>query len=200
MRRSYPLLALALSSAAGAQIEITRPADPYVHVQTGMEFPARIDRFARRHVQIYSKDGADTGVGYDLNIDVRKAGYVSVFVYPAPPLTTTDDAARGRRCASLFDGIKRDIVTRSPGATLVAEQAVASPSPLFRTTGLKAAYTGKAQLGGKDQGVNDEAYLYCYAGGKWLVAYRVTTEIGFDGARDVAALMRDLAWPATLAR
>ncbi len=204
MRRTIARLALALlalcsGDAVVAQTNVENPADPYVQTQTGMAFPAHIAGSVRHQVVRYTEDGSDSGIGYQVVRDDRMVAYVSMFVYPAPALTQDSPAARDTACAALFEGIKRDILSHEAAAKLVAETTISAPSPQFKKRGFRVVYTGgRGKFDGTEQEVREQGDLFCFAGGKWLVAYRVTMPAGIDATAEVDALLRALTWPASL--
>ncbi len=189
----------ALSSSA--QTEVPNPADPYVQEQTGMRFPAQIANSERHQVTRYAEDGSDLGIGYQVIKDGKMIAYVSMFFYPAPPLDSVSDGPRAEACKQVFEGIEQDIRSHDPSARLVSEQDAPAPSPIFHAKGLRATFAGGSTLfDGKTQPVHDEAYLYCYAGGQWLVAYRATWPETYDASQEVNALIGAVTWPEKLAR
>jgi hypothetical protein len=189
----------ALSSSA--QTEVPNPADPYVQEQTGMRFPAQIANSVRHQVTRYAEDGSDTGIGYQVIKDGKMIAYVSMFFYPAPSIGSTSDSARAKACKAVFDGIKGDVRSHDPSTRLVSEQDAPAPFPIFHAKGLRATFAGgSAAFDGKTQRVHDEAYLYCYAGGQWLVAYRATWPETYDATREVNALIGAVTWSEKLAR
>lgn len=194
-------LATSGSIAAAQQGDVPDPPDPYVQTQTGMAFPMHVGAAVRHQVVRYSADGADTGIGYQVPRDGRLIAYLSIFVYPAPPPEADGDAARAKACRGVFEGMKRDIVVHEPSATPISERRVSSPASVFKARGWRILYAGgNGTFGGTEQPVREQADLFCYAGGKWLVAYRVTTPAGIDASLEVGRLMRALVWPAALAR
>jgi hypothetical protein len=183
-----------------AQTNVENPPDPYVQQQTGMSFPEHIGNFLRHQVVRYAADGSDVGIGYELDLDEQKQAYVSMFIYPAP------DAAPSQRagaCRELHEGMKRDIVSHEADARLESQSEVASPSPYFKPRGLRATYSGgSANFAATVQPVHEEALLYCFAGQKWLVSYRITwpEKYAASARPEVVKLLQALKWPETLAR
>lgn len=188
-----------LAGAATAQTEVIDAGDPYVQRQTGFAFPARTGGAVRHQVIRYDADGADTGVGYQVTRGGRMVAYLSIFVYPAPSATTA--SGRTAACAGLFAGIERDVTSHEPDARLIAETQIQAPTPVFRAGGTSASFTGgSARFDGRDQPVRERADLFCHAGGRWLVAYRVTSPAAVDATPEIEALMHALPWPAALSR
>ena len=204
MRISIGLVAMAccaLPVSSSAQTEVPNPADPYVQEQTGMRFPAEIANSVRHQVTRYAEDGSDTGIGYQVVKDGKMIAYVSMFFYPAPPIDSVTDGARARACKQVFEGIKGDVRSHDPSTRLVSEQDVPAPFPIFHAKGLRASFAGgSTSFDGKTQTVHDEAYLYCYAGGQWLIAYRATWPETYNASKEVNALIGAVTWSDRLAR
>jgi hypothetical protein len=213
MRRTR-LFAVALAVAAAAPVAAQRgdvldPADPYIHRQTGMSFPAHVGSAIRHQVVRYSDDGADSGVGYQ----IARAGepgnggmvaYLSVFVYPArapKPGAAGDAAMAEQSCAATFEGMKQDILAREPNVTVRVEDRIEATAAASRLSGRRIVYEGgTAPFAGKEQPVREEARLFCLPGGKWLVSYRITSPAGVDADADVARVVAALRWPVGLVR
>lgn len=204
MRISIGLVAMAccaLPVSSSAQTEVPNPADPYVQEQTGMRFPAEIANSVRHQVTRYAEDGSDTGIGYQVVKNGKMIAYVSMFFYPAPPIDSVTDGARAKACKQVFEGIKGDVRSHDPSTRLVSEQDVPAPFPIFHAKGLRATFAGgSTSFDGKTQKVHDKAYLYCYAGGQWLVAYRATWPEIYDASKEVNALIGAVTWSEKLAR
>lgn len=189
----------ALSSSA--QTEVPNPADPYVQEQTRMRFPAQIANSERHQVMRYVEDGSDLGIGYQVIKDGKMIAYVSMFFYPAPPIDSVSDGPRAKACKTVFEGIKRDVRSHDPNTRLVSEEDASAPFPIFHAKGLHATFAGgSVPFDGKTQTVHDEAYLYCYAGGQWLVAYRATWPETHDATHEVNALIAAVIWSDKLSR
>lgn len=196
----FGLPLVAIPPLAAAQTAVDNPPDPYVHVQTGMAFPATVAGAIRHQVDRYNADGSDMGFGYQVVRDGRMVAYLSIFVYPAPTLDNDTPDGRKRACAALSDGIKRDILSHEPTAVLVTDQEIKAPSANFRPLGLRIVYTGgSGKFDGKQQELREQNDLFCFAGNKWLVAYRVTMPAGIDATADVERVERTIPWPAALA-
>jgi hypothetical protein len=181
------------------------PSGTYVHRPTGFAFPVALGMFTRSVVTEYDRDATDVSGGYD-----KAAGdegvAVTVYVYPAPllisigsPQAVVEDS-RDHLCVGAWESLKAEIVQSHPDAELIGLGTIASPSPLFKAAGHKAVFKFTGNFGGREQSLRSEADLFCYAGGRWLVAYRTTAPAAFDYRADLAALMQALRWPASLAR
>ena len=176
-------------------------ADTYTHSATGFKFPRSVGKFKRSAITEYNQEKTDVGVGYD-NVAAHMA--VTVYVYPAPPLTSIGspqaviDDARNHLCTQAWEGIKAEIVQAHPDAELIALENIGSPSPVYNKVGRKAVFRFSGNLGGQTQPVHSEADLFCYAGGRWLVSYRTTTPEAFDYRSDLDTLMHSLQWPSGL--
>ena len=165
-----------------------------------MRFPAQIANSVRDTVTLYVEDGSDTGVGYKVIKDGKMVAYVSMFFYPAPSLGSVSDGARAKACKEFFKGVEAEVRSHAPSARLISEQDVPAPFPIFHAKGLRATFAGGRMFDGKMQTVHDEAYLYCYAGGEWLVTYRASWLGTYDASQEVNALIRAVTWSEKLAR
>ena len=45
-----------------------------------------------------------------------------------------------------------------------------------------------------NQPSQSDAYLFCFAGGKWTVEYRFDYPMGYEASVPIAAFMHDLKW------
>jgi hypothetical protein len=195
---SIPVFA-ALPLCAAAQTAIDNPPDPYIHVQTGMAFPATVSGAVRHQVNRYNADGSDIGIGYQVVRGGKMVAYLSIFVYPARPLDSDTPGERQRACAALSDGIKRDILSHEADAKLVIEQSVAAPSSNARLHGLRVIYSGgRGNFDGGEQALREQNDLFCFAGRKWLIAYRITMPAGVDASADVERVEHAIPWTDAL--
>jgi hypothetical protein len=179
-----------LAPAASAQREVKDPPAIWIHKATGVGFPTTIGEFRRYKIDEYNDDGTDASVGYDLIRNERKIGYVTVYIFP--PYDPGD-------CAHQFAGIEDDVRQSYQNVELIAETDAKSPSGR-NPGGRLAAFRFDAKFDGSSQRVRSDAYLFCPAGGKWLVTYRATWLNGIDIHAEVTALMQSFAWPDLLDR
>lgn len=191
------LVALLAPSAADGQTVLTVDADAtYIHERSGMAFPAAVDRFRRTNVVDFSSNGTDVGAGYRLG-DL----YVTVYIYPSPAVSAAKDrpAAQASQCMAEFEEVK-GVISRHPGAKLVEEGAVPSPSAPHPRAGLRAVYTLDAIGNWKAGPVRSEAYLYCYVNGDWQIKFRATAPTDVAYVPALSDLMHTLAWPSPPAK
>ncbi len=176
--------AAAFATPAAAQSQVENPGDPWVHVQTGTQFPAKIGALTRQRVTTFTDDGADSGVSYSVE---QSDGYMlaTVFVYPT---------IAGSTCDRTFASIDQSIRERSPDATIL-QAPQAAPSPGGRSqNGRMATYSMTL----KGAPVTSMSYLYCEASGKWLVAIRASASEGFEFMPYVHQLGQGIRWPDML--
>ncbi|MDQ0474452.1 hypothetical protein [Labrys wisconsinensis] len=187
--------------AASGQFRRILHQGTYVHQGSGFAFPEAVGGFQRTGITVFNDGATDVGIGYETGAAGRTI-VTTVFVYPAPATAETassraaTEAARSRACAEHFVEIKAGIETLHPGARLIREGAVASPSPAHAKPGLRAVFEFGQVLDGRRQTRRSEADLYCYFGGEWLVAYRTTASPGVRHEAALARLMRALTWPS----
>lgn len=186
------LAALLVPSAAASQTVLrVDPEATYFHKPTGMAFPTAADRFRRTDIIDYSSNGTDVSAGYRLG-DI----YVTVYIYPSPALSVAEDppAAQASLCIAEFEEVKR-IISRHPGAQLVEEGAVPSPSARHPRAGLRAVYALDAIGNAAPTPIRSEADLYCYVNDVWQIKFRATAPADLSYVPALSDLMHALAWP-----
>jgi hypothetical protein len=179
---------LAVAQPAAAQTEVADPPDPWIHAATGTAFPAAVAGFSRNRVIEYSQDGRDAGVNYALSHGDEWL-IVSLYVYPA--FADLD-------CEGTYEDARGTIAAYS-GAQLLGEARDPPPSGRGEAAAYHARFLLPAGAIRPDiQEARSDVYLYCPAGGQWLVKYRATGSAGADFAPDVEALLHAIAWPGNL--
>lgn len=178
-----------------------QPSGTYVHQATGFTFPPTLGKFKRSAVTEFNSDATDVSAGYDL-VDPQNPVAITIYVYPAPRITSIGspqsviDDAQEHMCSKQFQSVKSDIERAHPGARLVSEGPIPSPSETHKNVGKKAVYDFQGVFAGREQPLRSEADLYCYVGGPWLIAYRSTSPVNAQYQPALANLMHNLAWPA----
>ncbi|HJQ16235.1 MAG TPA: hypothetical protein VJR87_12840 [Allosphingosinicella sp.] len=190
------ILALAAVPAGGQGLKQIDPTVSYVHGATGMSFPPSVGRLERNTVVEYDAAATDVSAGY--KIDGPKGRVIfTVYIFPAPPAKAAGDLRTGRMeaCGEAFEGVKNDIKIH-PGARLIEEGEVDSPSPKFNGKGKRVVFSLDGLLGVQAKGpFRSEAELFCYVGGRWQIMYRTTAPVDVTYEADLADLMRGIAWP-----
>jgi hypothetical protein len=179
------------SAAAGQTLLQVDPDATYFHEPTGMAFPTAVDHFRRTDIIDYSTNGTDVSAGYRLG-DI----YVTVYIYPSPAVPAAEDrpAAQASLCMAEFEEVKR-IISRHPGAQLVEEGAVPSPSAHHPRAGLRAVYALDAIGNAAPRPLRSEADLYCYVNDVWQIKFRATAPADLSYVPALSDLMHALAWP-----
>lgn len=179
------------SAAAGQTLLRVEPGATYFHEPTGMAFPAAVDQFRRTNVIDYSSNGTNVSANYVLG-----DFFVTVYIYPSPAVSAGKDlsAAQASLCMAEFEEVKRSI-SRHPGAKLVEEGAVPSPSARHVGAGLRAVYTLDAIGNRAPRPLRSEADLYCYVNGDWQIKFRATAPADVAYVAPLSDLMHALAWP-----
>lgn len=150
---------------------------PYTHSGSGIPFLPSVGYFHRGRITQYDPKATDIGVGYNLN-DMRYQVTVSVYVYPAPRVTSQgspDNVVASTRALlfeSHFETVKAEIVRLHPDAAVVSESNATRTENQMDYGGLKVIFEYQGQFAGQDQVLASHAYLFDY--GKWLVKYRIT--------------------------
>jgi hypothetical protein len=192
------VIAVALpGSAVRAQGNVVvAPEGVYVHVSE-MAFPPTVGPFRRARIHQYDEAGRDVSVGYEY----RTAGgriAAMVYVYPVPGLASTNSSApvpaavRAGLMKREFEARKREILSVTPDARLVAEGDAVLRQGGASYTGRKAEFMLERVFSGKRRRLASELYIFCYVGGKWIVKYRFSYPAELDAADFIATLMRDL--------
>lgn len=190
-----------LAPAAG--MDVRHPQGPYTEPVTGMMYPEAVGAFRRINVIKYALDGSDESVGYNLLTPGSEIS-TTVYFFASPALRSLGspqaviDDARAEMCQRQFQGIEQEILRAHPAARLLTEENVSLDQMGSRFAGHKAVYEMNfANFFGRRQTIRSEAYLFCYAGSRWSVEYRIDYPIGYDASAQIAAFMRDFEWTMT---
>jgi hypothetical protein len=190
--------------AAYAQSEVPMPADAnYVHAPSGMTFPAMIGPFQRANAgRLYTPSGDNVGVSYSFTSS--SGGYVqaTIFVYPAANIASgavvAGDIAttRAQQCAAEHGSVAREVASVHPHAVMVENGAAQITQGGVAYAGHTLAFTidSPSRFGTDHPTLRSEAYLFCYAGGRWNVKYRFTYVDQLQEESGVEQFMRDLIW------
>ncbi|UYY78455.1 hypothetical protein [Sphingomonas sp. R1] len=172
---------------ARAQQDLRADGD-WTHAATGMVFPERLGNALRTRIHLFDAEGLDVSAGYALRRG-GDLGLVTLYVYPAPP---------GRDCADNFAEIERNVETSYTDVKRVESDRWPSPTGRLPATGFHARFTLSGTLEGKDQPLTSESYLFCPAGGQWLVAARASWARDSDLHQSFVEFLKALPWPARL--
>jgi hypothetical protein len=191
-----------LTGPAWAQgMDILHPVGPYTQQPTGMIFPVSVGDFQRVEILRYSKDGTDESGGYNYTKPMNEI-VATVYVFPSPRVTSIGSPenvvreARDTVCQQQFKGVEKEVMTAHPNATLIGDGPVTLLQPGKSYSGYKASYdlTSPRAFGRTNVAARSEAYIFCFAGGKWTVEYRIDYPRESNAAPLIAAFMRDLTW------
>lgn len=160
----------------------------WTHAATGMVFPERLDNALRTRIHAYDAEQLDISAGYAMRRS-GDLGFVTLYVYPAPP---------ERDCAQNFAEIERNVAQAYTEVKLVASDRWPSPSGRAPNAAYHARFTMNGMLDGKEQPLTSESYLYCPAGGAWLVAARASWPQSKEFGDAFAEFLHRLRWPAKL--
>lgn len=182
-----------------AQPEVIKAEGTYTHAASGMIFPSRVGNFWRSNVIRYDTEGLDLSAGYDL-VTIAGSIAATVYVYPAPSLISIGSppnvvaAARTRQAQNEFEARKREIMRFRPGVILVQEGETTLQQSNATYSGKMATFEYEEVFAGRRQLLRSHLYLFCFAGGKWVIKYRFTHPRFFDGTREIDEFMRNLPW------
>jgi hypothetical protein len=189
------MASIAAASPAAAQREITDAPAVWTHRGVGVAFPATIGDFQRDMIYEYNAEGTDVSVGYNLMRGGKRLALVTIYIYPPFPIGG---------CENQYADVKKSIEQADAytGVRLVSETRAPSPSGRNAGVAYLARYKFNMKFDGAQEAlpVQSDAYLFCPAGAKWLVAYRATMADGADIGADVDMLTRSFQWPAFLDR
>jgi hypothetical protein len=203
MRWTVAYLTAGLLAAAGSaqSMEELHPDGVYTQAPTGMSYPLAVDGFQRVSVIRYKPDGTDESAGYVLPTPTKEVS-ATVYVFRSPDLFSLGspqsviDEARAHLCEGQFRGIEQEVLSAHPDAKLASEGETSLDQGGASRPGWRASYdlVNAKYFGRADVASRSEAYLFCFAGGKWSVEYRIDYPAAYDAGADIAQFMRDLTW------
>lgn len=185
-----------------AQPEVIKSEDTYTHVASGMTFPLSVGDFHRSKVIRYDTEILDMSAGYDL-VTVTGSVAATVYVYPAPSLISIGSppnvvaAARDRLAQNEFAARKREVMQYRPGAILIQEKEVSLQQNNAANVGKMATFEYEEVFAGQRQLLRSHLYLFCFAGGKWVIKYRFTHPRFHDATKEIDEFMKNLFWTLT---
>lgn len=181
-------------------MDVLRPVGVFTEPQTGMVYPEAVGDFQRINVIKYAPDGSDESVGYNL-IAPHSEVSSTVYFFPSPSLRSVGsppeviEDARASLCLRQFLAIEQEILRAHPDAHLLKEEQVTLDQMGKTFRGHKVTYQLMIEkFFGRRQATHSEAYLFCYAGGRWSVEYRIDYPAEYDASGPIAALLRDFKW------
>jgi hypothetical protein len=126
----------------------------------------------------------------------------TVYVFPSPRVTSIGSPqnvvaeARSLVCQQQFKAIEREVTTAHSDAALTADGPFTLAQGQNTHDGFKASYalTNARFFGRQNVASRSDAYVFCFAGGKWTVEYRFDYPRDFDAAPLIGDFMRDLTW------
>lgn len=160
----------------------------WTHQATGTHFPEQLGKASRLSVHEYSADGTDASTAYMLHHGDENA-VVTIYVYPV---------IAGMDCAATFADMERSVLQTYKDVVRTTQDRWPSPSGHTAGAAWHAAFTLTGNLNGKVQPLDSESYLFCPAGGKWLVSARASWAEKEDFSADFAALLASVEWPPLL--
>ena len=155
------VLSIFVSCATFQPVGFTIEKGDYVHIYSGMKFPAQIGLFHREGVYNYDNTGYDVSANYKLYEPGQVL--VSVYIYPT---------SRSTSIMHEFDKVKAEIVQAHPGANWLGDTEVKHIDGEETVQGKKASYTYVSNFVKRNQQVLSYAYLFMR--GEWYILYRIT--------------------------
>jgi hypothetical protein len=192
-----PLAVIAVAQG----LTVLHPDGPYTQAKTGMTYPVSVGDFQRVTIIRYKDDGSDESAGYNRYTPGTEIG-ATVYVFPSPSLVSIGspqnviDGARAHLCDSQFLAVQNEIKGAHPDAVLVSQGDVTLTQADAAYKGHEAFYTlTNANFFGRHQVPSrSDVYVFCYAGGKWTVEYRIDYPVVHDANGAIADFMRSLTW------
>jgi hypothetical protein len=174
-------------------------AGAYVHAGSQITLPESIASFHRDGVTRYDSDGRDISAGYNL-MTVSHQIAATVYVYPAPPLTSIGSppevaaAARAHLTEREFEHRQQEIQRVHPGATLVEQRDAVQFQDGKTYPGRAAVYEFESPFAGSTIPVRSHLYVFCGVDGKWAIEYRFTHPKSENADPEIQAFMEKWAW------
>jgi hypothetical protein len=160
-----------------AQAPAVLPPGAEGHVGAGVLFPDSESGFTRLRIRTYDDKGLDVSAAYN-NVDFANPISVTVYVYPAPPLTSVgspDNVIEGARKMLMdnhFEGVKAGIIEEHPSATLVTDDETSMDFQGQSLYGRSATFNLQERFAGIMQPVNSRADIFSF--GEWLIKFRIS--------------------------
>jgi hypothetical protein len=182
-------------------LNVMHPTGVYVQEATGMRYPESVGKFQRASIIRYKEDGTDESAGYNRAVPLNEI-VATVYVFPSfrlrsfgSPRTVIEDA-RNHLCTDQFQAIEKEVTSAHPDAVLLRDGATSLAQGNVKHEGHMAAYrlTNPKFAGRSDVALHSDVYVFCYAGGKWTVEYRIDYPLEYDAGSEIADFMRDLVW------
>jgi hypothetical protein len=164
--------------------------EDYVHVQTGLRFPAKAGAMVRSTITEYLLARDDVSVDYVLPGPGRQKVLVSAYVFPVRHGQSIAVSAVPIACADAYDYARGEMRDHAVNPRLVREAAISEGR--FSDAGLHmaAVYDADDMLQQPVGPVRTALFFHCAVDKSWIVMYRVTRSSGYDVDADVEEVMR----------
>ncbi|MHA6720219.1 hypothetical protein ACX40Y_12305 [Sphingomonas sp. RS6] len=174
--------------AAHAQGDLKVEGD-WTHPGTGFVFPERVGGAVRTRVHTYDAEGLDASAGYFIKRR-NDVAFFTVYVYPV---------RQGMDCAATFEDMSRGVDQSYSDVQRGAVDRWTSPSGRTPDAAYHTSFQFIGELEGKQRPLHSESYLFCPAGGNWLVAARASwAQEGADFEDAFADFLHAFSWPDAL--
>jgi hypothetical protein len=131
----------------------------------------------------------DASAGYFLKRGTDVA-FFTVYVYPVQP---------GMDCAATFEDMAKGVDQSYADVERGAVDRWPSPSGRTPDAAYHTSFRFVGELEGQERPLTSESYLFCPAGGDWLVAARASwAQQGEDFNDAFVAFLHAFAWPQAL--
>lgn len=177
----------AAGAPALAQGELENTSQPFDHQAAGVTLPYQAGNFTRTALHQFDSAAEDIAAVYRLQTASGNGAILSLYVYPV----------RKASCRQEFDSANAAI-QRADGygnVQLVSAREAAPPQANAQGDAYYARYTmSRLQSGADWQDTTSDAYLFCPAGDRWLVKYRLSWNGAADDMPSVQPLFDAMGW------
>jgi len=168
------------------------------HVSSGMQFPRTLGVFSRTGVHQYDATGLDVSAGY--NAADPAPVTITVYVYPSPrvvSLGSPDNViadARRNLAQGAYRQVKGEILQLHRDVATLSEREITTLVSGGSHFGYAGTFAYTEYYAGAVRPLHSLAFVYCYVGGKWTVAYRITYPADSGAELVVDRFLSDLKW------
>ncbi|HEX8262025.1 MAG TPA: hypothetical protein VF547_04030 [Allosphingosinicella sp.] len=164
---------------------------PYLHGPARAVLPVAVGEFRRSRIFQYDAEGKDVSASYDLATPNGRL-LITVYIYPAAAAAGESEAVHCRR---EFEEANKAVSSQHGHVAADERGPAMAVDGIDRALGHRALYRFSSPFDDRVQAIRSEVHLYCYAGGDWLVKYRVSAPAAVETRGPVEAFIRHGPWP-----
>ena len=180
--KNYILVIPFLMLATGCVTTDTAPFETsknghLIHIPSGVQFPELLDSFQRTFKNVYSRNGDNISVGYNLSTAPIEIA-ATIYVYPAPRVTSIGSSeqivlqARNTLFNQVAEQEIASILYHHPSAELIRKSRLENQIGDKNIQGIFAQFKYTEIFNGKKQEIYSELYLYQKE--NRLIKYRIS--------------------------